>query len=60
MSTVFRGRYTAQLNGPFVVFLIGMRVNRLRAVHRWWPVAREMPHWNSCSSSTTSRSTAWT
>ena len=28
--------------GSFVVFLIGMRVNRLLAVHRWAPVAAAM------------------
>jgi hypothetical protein len=42
MSGVFRGRYTAQLDGPFVVFVIGMRVNRLWAVHKWLPVASAM------------------
>lgn len=38
MSAPFRGRYTAQLEGPVVVFIIGMRVNRLWAAHRWLPV----------------------
>jgi hypothetical protein len=42
MSLLFRGRYTAQVDGPFVVFIIGMRVNRLWAVHRWLPVASAM------------------
>ena len=42
MSKVFRGRYTAQIEGPFVVFIIGMRVNRLLAVHKWLPVAAAM------------------
>ena len=42
MAKVFPGRYTAQIEGPFVVFLIGMRVNRLWAVHKWVPVARAM------------------
>ena len=42
MPHVFRGRYTAQINGPFVVFIIGMRVNRFWAVHKWWPVAMAM------------------
>jgi hypothetical protein len=26
-----------------VVFMIGMRINRLRAVKEWWPVAAAMP-----------------
>jgi hypothetical protein len=42
MSSVFRGRHTAQIEGPFVVFIIGMRINRLWAVHQWLPVARAM------------------
>lgn len=42
MSTVFPGRYTAKIDGPFVVFIIGMRVNRFWAVHKWLPVARAM------------------
>jgi hypothetical protein len=42
MSEVFRGRFTAQIEGPFVVFIIGMRVNRLLAIHKWLPVASAM------------------
>lgn len=42
MPSVFKGRYTAQIDGDFVVFLIGMRVNRWWAVHKWLPVARSM------------------
>jgi hypothetical protein len=43
MSKLFPGRYTATIEGPFVVFLIGMRINRLFAVNKWLPVARAMP-----------------
>jgi len=43
LSLVFRGRYTAQIDGPFVVFLIGMRVNKLLKPGKWLPVARAMP-----------------
>jgi hypothetical protein len=43
MAKVFAGRYSARMDGPFVVFLIGMRVNRLWALHKWIPVARAMP-----------------
>jgi len=43
MAQVFPGRFTAQIEGPFVVFLIGMRVNRIFAIHKWMPVARAMP-----------------
>jgi hypothetical protein len=42
MSRVFPGRFTAQMEGSFVVFIIGMRVNRLLAIHKWLPVARAM------------------
>lgn len=38
-----KGRLTAQLNGDFVVFLIGMRVNQPLKVHKWLPVVRAMP-----------------
>lgn len=34
---------TADIDGDFVVFLIGMRVNSWWKVHRWLPVARAMP-----------------
>jgi hypothetical protein len=38
-----RERLTARFEGPFVVFLIGMRINRPLRVHKWWPVMRAMP-----------------
>lgn len=37
-------RLTAELDGEFVVFLIGMRINKLWKIHRWLPVALAMPH----------------
>jgi hypothetical protein len=43
MASIFPGRYTAQTDAPFVVFLIGMRINRLFAVRRWTKVAAAMP-----------------
>ena len=36
-------RVTAEMEGDFVVFLIGMRVNKPWKVHKWLPVARAMP-----------------
>ncbi len=36
-------RLTATLDGEFVVFLIGMRINHPLKVHKWWPVASAMP-----------------
>ena len=43
MPKIFPGRFTADINGPFVVFMIGMRINQLWAVHKWMPVAKAMP-----------------
>jgi hypothetical protein len=37
------GRMTASLPGDFVVFLIGMRINKPLQIHMWLPVARAMP-----------------
>lgn len=37
------GRYTARIEGDFVVFLIGMRFNKPWKVRKWWPVATAMP-----------------
>ena len=40
---VFPGRFTARTDKPVVLFLIGMRFNRLWDVRKWWPVAQAMP-----------------
>jgi hypothetical protein len=42
MAPVMNGRWTAQIDGPFVVFLIGMRVNRLYALRKWVPTMMAM------------------
>jgi Domain of unknown function (DUF4188) len=39
---VIEGRQTASYDGDLVVFLIGMRINSLRAVRQWLPVVRAM------------------
>jgi heme-degrading monooxygenase HmoA len=39
----YKGRYTAKLDGDFVVFLIGARINKLLLVNKWLPVMRAMP-----------------
>ena len=36
-------RLAATLEGDFVVFLIGMRINQPWKIGKWWPVARAMP-----------------
>ena len=42
MAQMFPGRYAAQIEGDFVVFLIGMRVNRPLLLHKWLPVTHAM------------------
>jgi hypothetical protein len=36
-------RHFAKMEDGFVVFLIGMRINKPWKVHKWWPVAMAMP-----------------
>jgi len=36
-------RLAAELDGSFVVFLIGMRINSFWKLHKWLPVAAAMP-----------------
>lgn len=38
-----RERLTATVEGDFVVFLIGMRINQPLKLHKWLPVAGAMP-----------------
>jgi hypothetical protein len=42
MPTLYPGRYAARIEGPFVVFLIGFRVNRWLAINKWIPTSRAM------------------
>lgn len=42
MSTVFPGRYAAQIDEPFVVFLIGFSINQPLAIRQWFPVFTAM------------------
>jgi hypothetical protein len=42
MSKIFNGRYTAKTDQPFVVFLIGMRINKWWRFDKWLPVAGAM------------------
>lgn len=43
MNKINRGRFTADIDGAFVVFLIGMRINQPWKVHRWLPIFFKMP-----------------
>ena len=42
MAAVVPARMSAHVEGDFVVFLIGMRINKWWKVHRWLPVAAAM------------------
>lgn len=37
------GHYIAEIEGDFVVFLIGMKINTPWKIHKWWPVFTAMP-----------------
>ena len=43
MPQVFPGRYTAEVEKDFVVFIIGMRVNKWWLFHKWLPASIAMP-----------------
>ena len=42
MRGVIPSRMTAKIDGDFIVFLIGMRINKPWKIHRWLPVMRAM------------------
>lgn len=42
-ATVIPARMTAEIDGDFVVFLIGMRINKPWKLHSWLPVFLGMP-----------------
>ena len=42
MAKVIGDRVAAEIEGDFIVFLIGMRVNKLWKVGKWMPVAKAM------------------
>jgi hypothetical protein len=42
MAQVIKGRFTAKMDEPFVVFVIGMRINKFFAIRQWLPTARAM------------------
>ena len=43
MANVIPQRMAAQIEGDFVVFLIGMRINKPWKLHKWLPVFFAMP-----------------
>lgn len=42
MTKIFNGRFTAKTDRPFIVFLIGMRINKWWRLDKWLPVASAM------------------
>jgi len=42
MGSILPGRHTADFDGPLVVFVIGLRINRVLRPDKWLPVARAM------------------
>lgn len=43
MNPIIKERMTARMDGSFVVFLIGMRINKPLQVNKWMPGAMAMP-----------------
>ena len=43
MTNIHQQRMTAAVDGDFVVFLIGLRINKPWKLHRWLPVFMAMP-----------------
>ena len=42
MAQIFPGRFTADTDSPFAVFIIGMRINKFFAFSQWVPTALAM------------------
>jgi len=43
MAGIIPSRMTAEVEGDFVVFLIGARINKFWKIHKWLPVFLAMP-----------------
>ncbi|MDP9372579.1 MAG: DUF4188 domain-containing protein, partial [Chloroflexota bacterium] len=43
MARIYAQRMAAEIDGEFVVFLIGLRINKPWKVHKWLPVFLAMP-----------------
>ncbi|AXI10982.1 DUF4188 domain-containing protein [Oceanobacillus sp. 143] len=42
-NQIFNGRYTVDNSEDIIIFIIGMRVNKRIAIHKWLPVFNAMP-----------------
>jgi hypothetical protein len=38
-----RSRFTSKFNDNFVIFLVGMRINSLLPLNKWWPYYQAIP-----------------
>ena len=43
MAEILEKRAMARIDGDFVVFIIGMRINKPWKIAKWWPVFTAMP-----------------
>src|SRR5205823_2992424 len=43
MAEIISERMAAEIEGDFVVFVIGVRINKPWKVHKWFPVVSAMP-----------------
>jgi hypothetical protein len=43
MPSIINQRMCAEIEGDFVVFMIGMRINNLFMIHKWLPMMGAMP-----------------
>ena len=42
MINIVQEKMTVEMDGDFVVFIIGMRINKLWKIHKWLPVSKAM------------------
>jgi hypothetical protein len=43
LAEIYSARMAAEIEGDFVVFIIGLRINKPWKLHKWIPVFRAMP-----------------
>jgi hypothetical protein len=43
MANIIKQRMTVQIEGDFVIFIIGMKINKFWKIHKWLPAAIGMP-----------------
>jgi hypothetical protein len=43
MTQIIPNQFTAQIEGDFVLFILGMRINKPWKIWQWWPIFSTMP-----------------